>query len=44
MNRSAWMKLGIALPIFMVWGCSQEAGTGEEGSASQAAQQTESTS
>lgn len=44
MNRSAWMKLGIALPIFMVWGCSQEAGTGEEGSASQAAQQTEPTS
>ncbi len=41
MNRLAWMKLSFTLPIFVLWGCSQESGTVEESAAPQTAQQAE---
>ncbi len=41
MNRLDWMKLSFTLPIFVLWGCSQESGTVEESAAPQTAQQAE---
>ena len=41
MNRLAWMKLSLTLPIFVLWGCSQESGTVTESAVPQTAQQAE---